>query len=63
MSILHAINVDHWEDEKEVIFLDLIKFSVGHKIIDDTFQNKRTLGLSRMLTGHKDNAFELIGLL
>jgi hypothetical protein len=63
MTILDSINVDHRKDEKEVIFLDLIKFSIGHKIIYDALQYKRTLSLAWMLTGQQNDTFELIVLL
>ena len=52
MAILDSINIDHRKDEKEVVFLDLIKFSVGHEIVDDALKDERTLSLARMLTGH-----------
>ena len=52
MTVLDSINIYHRKDKKEVIFLYLIKFSVGHEIVDDALKDERTLSLARMLTGH-----------
>ena len=63
MAILDSINVNHGENEEEVIFLDLIELGIFHEVIDNTLKNKRTLGLTGMLTCHQNYAFKLIGLL
>ena len=63
MAILNPIDVDHRKDKKDEIFLDLIELSVGHKIINDSLKDEWTLSLARMLTGHQNDAFELISLL
>lgn len=37
------------------MLFQVIIFSIFHKKLDDSFNNKRTLGFTRVLTGHENN--------